>query len=121
MDDFKIAGTAVKIVSFKPNLATTSTKDSGRTMDGVMHNTPMFTVESYALELADVSLELAAIITSAYVNKSKLSMTLLTPYTGTVQTKDFYISNSSLQVGKLTDDLQYWDSISFNAVGVNPI
>lgn len=32
---------------FKPALATTSTEDSDRTQDLVMHNTPMGTIESY--------------------------------------------------------------------------
>ena len=45
---FTIDGTAIKTPdTYKPVFATTSTEDSDRTQDLIMHNTPLGTIAGY--------------------------------------------------------------------------
>ena len=44
-------------IEYKPILATTSTEDSDRTQDLVMHNTPMGTILGYDMVWGDMSTE----------------------------------------------------------------
>ncbi len=119
---FEFNGVAVKTPdTFQPSMATTSTEDSDRTQDLVMHNTPMGTIESYSFEWKNIEVTEAAKIITAIKNKSKYSLRYLRADTGGWTTAQFYTSNYDIGTLKIANGEQVWESLSFNAVGVNPI
>lgn len=107
--------------AFKPNFATTSTEDSDRTQDLVMHNTPMGTISSYSLEWKYIEIEEAALILNQIINKSQYSLRYINPLTASWTTGMFYTSNYTLGTFGKTNGHNTWESLSFNAVVINPI
>ena len=119
---FEFNGIAVKTPNiFKPDLATTSTEDSDRTQALVMHNTPMGTIECYSLEWECIEPGEAAKIIKQIKNKSQYSLRFLSPESGVWETKEFYTSNYTFGTLKTANGIFVWESLSFNAVGINPI
>lgn len=119
---FEFNGVSVKTpTTFKPNMATTSTEDSDRTQDLVMHNTPMGTIESYSFEWKYIEPEEAAKIVQQIKNKSQYSLRYLSADIGQWITKTFYTSNYTFGTLTVSNGKFVWESLSFNAVGVNPI
>lgn len=119
---FEFNGISVKTPdTFKPNFATTSTEDSDRTQDLVMHNTPMGTIESYAFEWRYIEPEEAAKIIGQILDRSGYGLRYLSPATGGWKTGQFYTSNYSLGTLRVSNGNFVWESLSFNAVGINPI
>jgi len=119
---FEFNGIPVKTPNtFKPSLATTSTEDSDRTQDLVMHNTPMGTIESYSFEWKNISPADAALIIRQIKNKSKYKLRYLSASTGKWRTDTFYTSNYTLGTLKIVNGIEAWDSLSFNAVSINPL
>lgn len=119
---FEFNGIKVKTPdTFQPSMATTSTEDSDRTQDLIMHNTPMGTIESYSLEWKYIEPDEAAKIIGQIKNKSKYSLRFLSPNSGTWETKQFYTSNYTFGTLKAANGMFVWESLSFNAVGINPV
>lgn len=119
---FEFNGIKVKTPdSFIPNFATTSTEDSDRTQDLVMHNTPMGTIASYSLSWQYIEPEEAALILSQTMNKSQYSLRYLNPLTAQWETGAFYTSNFTFGTLKQTNGCETWESLSFNAVVINPV
>lgn len=118
---FQFNGVPVKTPdTFQPSMATTSTEDSDRTQDLVMHNTPMGTIESYSFEWRYIEPEEAAKIIGQIKNKSQYSLRFLSPNSGTWETKQFYTSNYNMGTLRVTNGHFVWESLSFNSVGINP-
>jgi len=107
--------------SFEPNAATTSTEDSDRTQDLVMHNTPMGTIESYSLEWKDIPTREAALIYQQIKNKKQYKLRYMSAETGAWKTGYFYTSNYSFGTLKKANGKDAWESLSFNAVAINPV
>lgn len=107
--------------TFQPSMATTSTKDSDRTQDLVMHNTPMGTIESYALEWRYIEPAEAAKIIQQIKNKGQYKLRYMSADTGTWETGYFYTSNYSFGTLTVANGKYVWEKLSFNAVGVNPV
>lgn len=107
--------------TFQPALATTSTEDSDRTQDLVMHNTPMGTIESYSFEWKNIEPKEAAKIVHHIKNRSQYLLRYLKADTGEWTTGQFYTSNYSFGTLKTVNGKFVWESLSFNAVGVNPV
>ncbi len=119
---FEFNGIKVKTPdTFRPNMATTSTEDSDRTQDLVMHNTPMGTVQNGALEWKYIELDEAALILSQVVNKSEYSLRYPDPLTGRWEVSTFYTSNYSLGTHMISNGKSVWESLSFNAVRIRPV
>lgn len=119
---FEFNGIKVKTPdTFKPNLATTSTEDSERTQDLVMHNTPMGTIQSYSFEWKYIEPEEAAKIISQTLNKKSFSLRYLNFVSGKWETGQFYASNYSTGTLKTTNGRLMWESLSFNVIGVYPV
>lgn len=119
---FQFNGVPVKTPDiFQPNFATTSTEDSDRTQDLVMHNTPMGTISSYSFEWRYIYPEEAALILSQIMNRSEYSLRYLNPLTGTWTVGMFYTSNYSFGTLKHVNGRDAWESLSFNAVVINPV
>lgn len=107
--------------TFQPSMATTSTDDSDRTQDLVMHNTPMGTVESYAFEWRYIEPEEAAKIVQQIKNKGQYKLRYMSADTGTWETGYFYTSNYSFGTLRVANGGFVWEKLSFNAVGIDPV
>lgn len=119
---FEFNGIKVKTPdTFKPNFATTSTEDSDRTQDLVMHNTPMGTISSYSFEWRYIEPEEAALILSQVMNRSEYSLRYLNPLTARWEVGMFYTSNFPFGTLKQVNGRDTWESLSFNAVVINPV
>lgn len=119
---FEFNGIPVKTPdTFQPNMSTTSTNDSDRTQDLVMHNTPMGTISSYSLEWKYIEPEEAALILSQIVNKSEYNLRHLNLLTGKWETSKFYTSNYNGGTLTVSNGKFVWESLSFNAVVINPV
>lgn len=119
---FEFNGIKVKTPdTYKPNMATTSTEDSDRTQDLVMHNDPMGTIVSYSFEWKYIETWEAAQIVSQIKNKSKYLLRHLRADTGQWETAEFYTSNYTFGTLRMTNGVPTWESLSFNAICVSPI
>ena len=119
---FEFNGMSVKTPdTFQPNFSTTSTEDSDRTQDLIMHNTPMGTISSYSFEWKYIHPEEAALILKQVMNKSQYSLRFLNPLTGSWETSMFYTSNYSFGTLTQANGRDAWESLSFNAVVINPV
>lgn len=119
---FEFNGIPVKTPnSFKPSLATTSTEDSGRTQDLAMHNTPMGTPESYSFEWKNISPRDAAVIIQQIKNRSEYTLRYLSASRGNWRVDRFYTSNYTFGTLKLVNGIEVWESLSFNAVSIEPL
>lgn len=107
--------------TFKPSAATTSTDDSDRTQDLVMHNTPMGTIESYSFEWRDITTKEAALIYQQIKNKSQYKLRYMSADTGEWETGYFHTSNYSFGTLKKSNGKDAWESFSFNAIVINPV
>lgn len=119
---FEFNGVPVKTPNtFKPNFATTSTEDSDRTQDLVMHNTPMGTISSYFIEWKHIEDDWASLILSQIINQSQYLLRFKNPLTAKWETSAFYTSNYSMGSFEIVNGKDAWESLSFNAVVINPV
>lgn len=107
--------------AFKPNFATTSTDDSDRTQDLVMHNTPIGTISSYAFEWKNIDPGETALILSQVINRSEYTLRYLDPLTASWTVGAFYTANYTLGTLKQVNGHDAWESLSFNAVVIYPV
>lgn len=120
--DFKANGISIKTPdTFKPNFATTSTEDSDRTQDLVMHNTPMGTIQSYSCEWKYIEPEEAANILGQILNRSSFTLEYPNALRGQWESGVFYATNFSMGSMRMTNGVPTWESLSFNVIGVNPV
>ena len=114
-------------ITYKPVLSTTSTEDSDRTQDLVMHNTPMGTIMGYDMTWGDMSTEEARKILDLMVNKSSFNMHHFDIFDGW-KYDDFYASNFNLEGvrlrqyrlnGKLYNE-ESWKGLTINIRAINP-
>lgn len=117
IDDIKI----LTPYTFTPSSATTSTEDSNRTQDLVMHNTPMGTVESYNIEFEYIPVKEASIIYQRIKNRSSYKLRYMSASLGEWTTGQFYTSNYSFGTLMVSNGEFVWKSLSFNAIGVYPV
>lgn len=101
--------------------ATTYTEDTTRTQDGVLHSTPLFTVESYSYSVTGLSAaEMAKFL--QLVGKGKnFNFHYFSPYYGVWRTDKFYVGQGSLEIRRVNERNEWFDSVSCNIIGVNPI
>lgn len=114
------------IVIEQPNeygisLATTSTEDSDRTQDLIMHNTPMGTIGSYSLKWEYIKVSKASEILRQVINKPSFKVHYFDMYYGAWKDAYFYASNFEITPLTLEDGYEMVDEMSFNIVGINPI
>ena len=117
IDDIKI----MTPYTFTPSAATTSTEDSDRTQDLVMHNTPMGTIESYNIAFEYIPVKEAAAIYQRIKNRSQYKLRYMSACSGEWTTGYFYTSNYSFGTLAVANGIYVWKSLSFNAVGINPV
>lgn len=100
---------------------TTYTSDSTRVQSGAMHATPMFTVESFSYAASYLTIAEMQTILQKVAKGGNFTLHYFSPYYGQWRDDTFYVGKGSLEIGRLTDGGEYFDSLSFNMVGVNPI
>lgn len=100
---------------------TTYTSDSTRVQSGTMHATPMFTVESFSYAASDLTVSEMQSILQKVAKGGNFTMHYFSPYYGAWRDDAFYVGKGSLAIGRLNENGEYFDSLSFNIVGVNPI
>lgn len=103
------------------NFETTYTEDSTRVQSGVGHFTPMFTVESFSYEAAWLTVEEMKTILQIITKGGNFTLHYFSPYYGTWRDAPFYVGQGSLSIGRLNEDRERYESLSFNMIGVNPI
>lgn len=103
------------------NFETTYTEDSTRVQTGKGHFSAMFTVESYGYQASDVSKSQMQQILQIILPGSSFFMWYYSAYYGTWREDEFYVGKGSMEIGRLTENDEKFESLSFNIVGVNPI
>ncbi len=106
---------------YQPQLATTSSEKSGRTMKGGMMNTPLFTVEAYSLKWTDIKATDVANILSRVVGRSSFSFYHFNVYKAKWETGEFYAANYNTPVASLEEGKEKYDELSFQVTGINPL
>lgn len=102
-------------------ISTTSTSDSDRTQDLVMHNTPIGSVGSYGLKWTDLTKEEVATILSQVLDRPSFSAHYFDIKTATWKDADFYATTFSITPIDLTDQHERIEELSFNIIGIRPI
>lgn len=100
---------------------TTYTSDSTRVQSGAMYATPMFTVESFSYAASYLTIAEMQTILQKVAKGGNFTLHYFSPYYGQWRDDTFYVGKGSLEIGRLTEGGEYFDSLSFNMVGVNPI
>ena len=118
---YAIDGTEIRTpITYKPQFATTSTEDSDRTQDLVMHNTPMGTITRYDMTWGHLSTEEVQSILSLTMNKPKFQFHHFDIFMGWTN-KDFYASNFSVDCVRITEEGEVWEGLTINFIAINPI
>ena len=86
-----------------------------------MHATPMFTVESFSYAASNLSKTEMQTILQKIAKGGSFTLHYFSPYYGQWRDDTFYVGKGSLEIGRLNEDGEIFDSLSFNMVGVNPI
>lgn len=100
---------------------TTYSEDTGRVQNGVLHLTPLFTVESFSYSLSNVPAEEVTKILKLVAKGKKFDFHYYSLFYGTWRTDRFYVGKGSISIGRLNASNERVDSFSMNIVGVNPI
>lgn len=106
---------------YKPVFATTSTEGSDRTQDGVMHNTPMFTIGGYNLSWGELEWREIATILKGMIDKKKFSFHHKDPTAPEKWIdKDFYASNFEMAAQTLEEGNNVWTDLAINIRRIDP-
>lgn len=121
-DVFTIEDTNIEQpTTYSVSFATTSTDDSDRTQDLVMHNTPIGTIGSYEMRWEYIKTSEASKILQLVLNKSQFKVHYYDLFTDSWKSAYFYASNFEMTPLTLEENYKYIDSLSFSIIGVNPI
>lgn len=108
-------------IKVTPQLATTSTEESGRVQTGLMYNTTMFTVIAYDIEFGKIDGEDLAGILSAIVGKPSFAFHHFNVFKNRWETSQFYAANIDCSELKVKDGKEFVESLSFQVTAINPI
>lgn len=100
---------------------TTYSSDSGRVQSGVMHITPLFTVEAFSYTATDLTEEELSTILKQIAKGHKFKLHYRSPYYGGWRDDAFYAGKGSMSIGSWKEDEERYESLSFNLIGVNPL
>lgn len=120
---FTIDGVEIRTpTDYKPVFATTSTPDSDRTQDLVMHNTPMGTIAGYDMKWDSLTWTECATIINAMKNKPSFSFRHKDPCNPNGwSTASFYASNFTMAAQRLQDGQELWSGLTINIRSINPV
>ena len=100
---------------------TTYTDDSTRVQSGVLHATPMFTVEAFSYQATWVPAARMREILQIVAKGAPFMLHYFSPYYGCWRDDLFYVAKGSLSIGRLEYREEVFENLSFNMVGVDPI
>lgn len=100
---------------------TTYTEDSVRVQSGVLHLTPMFTVESFAYSASDLTSDEMSGILKKVAKGEKFKLHYRSPYYGAWRDDYFYVAKGSLSIGSWKENEERYENLSFSMIGVNPL
>lgn len=100
---------------------TTYTSDSTRVQSGVMHATPMFTVEQFSYTATDVPVKEVKTILQQVIKGKSFKLHYFSPYYGVWRDGNFRVGKGQLQIGTLKEDGEKISSLSFNMTGDEPL
>lgn len=106
---------------WSPYWETSHTEDSDRSMTGQGHFTPLFTVEAFSYKASDLTIQEMKQILQIIARGKPFDLFYHSPYYGTWRAAKFYVSGGNISCGCLKVDEELYESLSFNAIGVNPI
>ena len=121
---FTVDGTEIRTpTTYKPVFATTSTEDSDRTQDLIMHNTPMGTIAGYDLTWESLTSEEISVIINSMMNKPYFQFHHRDPRQASGwSTAEFYASNYSMQAQRLGErEGELWSGLSINVRSIYPV
>lgn len=123
MEEFKIDSVVIAAPStYKPVFATTSTDDSDRDQNLVMHNTPIGTIAGYDMTWELLTWEEISTILNAIMNKKQFTFHHKDPTIPNQWVdKTFYASNMDMAAQTLEDDEEMWEDLSINVRRIDPI
>lgn len=122
MSDFKLNGAVIKPpTQFKPVFSTTSTEDSDRTQDLVMHNTPMGTIAGYDMRWDHLNNSEISTILKGMLNKPSFTLYHPSPVEGAWVSATYYASNFSMEALTLVDGQETWNNLLINVRSISPI
>ena len=113
-EQFRIDNVVIRAPdSYKPVFATTSTEDSKRSQDLIMHNTPMGTIGGYDMQWGELSWAEIATILNTVLNKSQFTFHHKDPtIPGRWVDRTFYASNFNMAAQTLKDGEEKWTDLS---------
>lgn len=100
---------------------TTYTQDTTRSQSGKLHATALFTVESFSFKASNVTVFEMSELLQNIMKGGSFTLHYFSPYYGTWRDDKFYVGKGSLSIGRLNEDSETYDEVSFNMIGVNPI
>lgn len=100
---------------------TTYSSDSGRVQSGVMHATPLFTVEQFSYTATDIPVEQASIIIQQVMKGHSFTLHYFSPFYGKWRDDTFRVGRGQFSIGSLKENEEKLTSLSFNMTGDNPI
>lgn len=103
------------------NYEKTYTADSGRTEDGVGHNTKMFTIQSFEYKATHVPVAEWTKISQMVIENEYFDLYTWSPHFGKWKTHRCYVGKGSLSIGTLENGYESYSSISFNMVDNIPL
>lgn len=120
---FRIDGVVydVTVKKFGRNFNALDTKNTNRTLDGVMHRDVIGTYYNYSMEIDTSKLnvveydELYEVISSP---DEKHNVTF--PYGQGMYTFDAYITNGSDELITMKDGMNLWGNLKFNIIAMSP-
>lgn len=122
-DKIKINGVEIyqPDAGLQSNFETTYTSDSTRVQSGVMHATPMFTVEQFSYTATDIPVEDAKTIIQMIIKGFPFTLHYFSPYYGEWRDDTFRVAKGQYSIGSLKEDEEKLESLSFNMTGDNPL
>lgn len=100
---------------------TTYSEDSVRDQSGVGHFTPLSTVESLSYSASYISMADASRILRIVAKGETFTLHYYSPYYGVWRDDEFYVGQGQLSIGRLIENEEMLESLSFNMTGVIPI
>lgn len=99
---------------------TTYSEDTTRIMSGPLHETALFTVESFSFKATGVPLATVSALLRV-IMEQRFTFHYLSMYYGSWRTDTFYVGKGSLSLGPVLEGGEYISSVQFNIIGVNPV
>ena len=122
-DTIKINGIEIfqPDAGLQASFETTYTSDSTRVQSGVMHATPMFTVEQFSYTATDIPIDDAKVIIQQVIKGNPFKLHYFSPYYGVWRDDTFRVGKGQYSIGKLVEGEEKLESLSFNMTGDNPL